>query len=190
MVKDVREFTNNYTLGDTIFKWIHFVQSVFSPCTFISTTLRIIGWWQIDVCDHLSCQTAVSFFNAIFLTSAHFFAGYGLRETALIAITEWYMLCLQPTDISQLYQGSWSLMVKIGSLFHRAWEYQISDTGFCVTATLASVSVNRYSVTSVIQWIKTPREPLWDGWRYFLLEGFCFWVACSCALLKFDFLLQ
>lgn len=47
----------------------------------------LIGWWQADICDHLSCQAAVSFFNAIFLTSAHFSMGYGLRQTALIAVT-------------------------------------------------------------------------------------------------------
>jgi len=85
MIKGRIEFTNKYTLGlnglNFQFKWIHFVQSLFSPCTSISTAPGLIGWWQVDIWDHLSCQRAVSFFNAIFLTNAHFSAGCGLRDS-------------------------------------------------------------------------------------------------------------
>lgn len=86
MIKGRREFADKYTLGKAKLKWINFVQSLFSPCTSISTALGLIGWWQVDICDHLSCQTAASFFNAILLTSVHFSAGCGLRQTALIPI--------------------------------------------------------------------------------------------------------
>lgn len=83
-----REFAKKYTLGKTKFKQIKSVQSLLTPCTSPAIALGLIGWWQVGICDHLSCQNAVSFFNAIFLTNSHFSVGFGSRQTALIAVTE------------------------------------------------------------------------------------------------------
>lgn len=85
MIKGRREFTNKYSLGKTKFKGINFVQSLFSPCTSLSTAL---GGGKLIFVITFPVRQQCPFFNAIFLTRAHFSAGYGLRQTALIAITE------------------------------------------------------------------------------------------------------